>query len=75
MVEAAQDWDGDDGRCCGRCSHMSYRLGDRLPDALMRPRRIEVRAVRPEHAAYLIFVQDEEVIHTLAPNTAEEFAQ
>jgi len=51
MVEAAQDWDGDDGRCCGRCPHMPYRLGDRLPDALMGPRRVEVRAVRPEHPA------------------------
>ncbi len=51
MVEAAQDRNGDDGRCCGRCPHISYRLGDRLTDALMGPRRVEVRAVRQEHPA------------------------
>ena len=72
MVEAAQDRDGDDGRCRSRRPHLSYRRGDCLPDALMRPRCIEGCAVRPEHPASLTLVQDEKVIEALTADTAEE---
>ncbi len=72
MVEATQDRDGDDGRGRVRLPYLFYRLGDRLPNALMRPRRIEVGAVCSQHPEQLALVQDEEMVEALPPHATEE---
>jgi len=72
VVQAAQDREGHDRPCRMPPSQVSRHLRDRLPKPLVWPRRVEVCAVRPEHAAQLTLVQDEQVVEARAPDAAEE---
>jgi transposase len=72
VMQAAQDREGNDWRCRMQRSQMSRRFRDRLLNALVWPRRVKVCAVRPEHAAQLALVQDEQVVEARAPDAAEE---
>ena len=48
------------------------RIGDGLPDPLVRPRGVEVRHVLAQHAPQVRLAQDEDVVQALPPHAAEE---
>src|SRR3982751_4136917 len=71
MVEAAQDRHRPD-RSRRIRSHPRWRLRERLIEALVRPRPVEVGDVLAEHAAQMALAEDEDMIEALAPHAAEE---
>ncbi len=68
MVQATQDRDGHDLRCRTHQRRWPRRTGDRLPEPLVRSRRIEVLTVLAQRAAQLARVQDQQVVEALAPH-------
>ena len=73
MVQAAQDRDGAHaaGQHRARGAPL-WGIGHPLPQALMGPRRVEVRSVLPQDAAHLGRAQDHQVVQALAPHAAQE---
>src|SRR5438874_2006862 len=71
MVQATQDRHRA-YRPLARPGLRRYRLGCRLPEALVRARPVEVRAVLPERVAQVALAEDEQVVGTLAAHAAEE---
>ena len=65
MVQCSQHGDGDDGR--SRMGRRRWRpgAGDSLPDALVRPRGVDVGHVLPQHAPQLPRAEDEEMVEAL----------
>ena len=50
----------------------SFRLGNLLPDPLMRSCLVEVGYIGIEDSVELLLMQDEQMIEALTPHTAEE---
>jgi len=73
MMEPTQDWEGEDLATCLMCRHCSgFLLRNLLMDALMRPGSVEVVYICVEHPVELLLLQDEQMIESLMPHTAQE---
>ena len=73
MMKPTQNREGDNLATCAICWYWpSFRRWDLLLDPLMWPGSIEVLNVGVEHAVELLFMQDEQVIETLASHTSEK---
>jgi len=72
-MQAAQDREGDDLATCMLCWQGSgFLLRNLLLDALMRSGSVEVGDISIEDPLELLLMQDEQVIETLTPHTAQE---
>jgi hypothetical protein len=72
MMKPTQNQEGDNLATCLICWYWpSFLCWDLLLDPLMWPGLIEVLNVDVEHAVELLFMQDEQVIETLASHTSE----
>ena len=73
VVQPTQDRDGAHTAGQRRARHTPFAaIGHPLPQALMRPRGVEVRDVLPEDPAQLGLAQDEHLVQALAPHAAQE---
>jgi hypothetical protein len=50
----------------------SLRIGNLLPDPLMRPGMVEVEYIRVEYALELLLMQDEQMVEAFTPHTPEK---
>jgi hypothetical protein len=73
MMQTTQDWEGEKLApfvIWWNWHHVGF--GNLLPDPLMRPGLVEVMDICVEYALELLLMQDEQVIETLTPHTAQK---
>ena len=72
-MQATQDWQGEDlGIISMWRNRPTIPFWNLLPDALMRSGLIEVLDIGTQDTMQLLLLQDEQVIETLAPHTAQK---
>jgi hypothetical protein len=72
-MQSTQDWQGEDlGIVSMWRNRLPTRMWNLLPDALMWPGSIKVLNIGMKNAVQLLLLQDEQVIETLSPHTAQE---
>lgn len=73
MMEATQDWEGDNVASCARSlTHAVIWRGKSLTDALVRSRASEVHHILFENPVEVPFAHDEDVVEAFAPDTTED---
>jgi hypothetical protein len=72
-MQSTQDWQGEDLSINSMWrDRPTIPLWNLLPDALMRSCLVEVRHIGIEDTLELLLLQDEQVIQTLSPHTAQK---
>ena len=73
MMEATQDWEGDNVASCARSlTHAVSWLGNSLVDTLMRSRPIEVLDILLQNVMQMLFTKNEDVIDALTPYAPQQ---
>ena len=73
MMQTTQDWEGE--KLAPFVIWWNWHhggFGNLLPDPLMRPGLVEVMDICVEYTLELLLMQDEQVIETLTPHTAQK---